>query len=297
MGSHASTLIRAAFANNPGAPQPSLEVQRKDWEAAAAQAELPPNTLIEPIMADGVACEWVRCGVVRQHHALLHLHGGGFNAGSCKTHRELAARLSLATHLPVLLVDYRLAPEHPFPAGLHDTIAVYRWLLDQGTQPADVVIAGDSAGANLALAALVQLRDNGASLPAAAALLSPMLDLTLSGPSTTTRAHLDPLVTQAALARAVNLYLGDHDPKDALASPVYADLQHLPPMLIQVGDHELLLSDALLLAERAQAAAVDVKLEVWPEMWHVWHAFAAQLPEGQAALDQVGAYVRGKLMH
>jgi acetyl esterase/lipase len=189
-------------------------------------------------------------------------------------------------------VDYRLAPEYPFPAAIEDVTKAYRWLIKSGTQPHQIIMGGDSSGGGLAMSTLLSLRDSGDPLPSAVILLSPWLDLALTGESLVSRAHLDPLVSQEGLRACAKHYIGDRDPKDPLISPLYADLHSLPPMLIHVGDHELLLSDAIRLADRAQAANVEVKLDVWPEMWHVWHAWAASLPEGQEALNQIGGYVR-----
>jgi acetyl esterase/lipase len=274
----------------------SLADERKSWEEGALQAPLPLNTVITPMSIEGVACEWVRVDQTDDKTVILYVHGGGFNAGSCKTHRELAALLSQASQVPVLLIDYRLAPEHPFPAGLEDVIRVYHWLLIHHTTSNRIVIGGDSAGAGLALSALVALRDAADDpLPAAGLFLSPWFDLTLSGETITSRAEVDPMVTQKALAHAVQLYIGSARPDDPLVSPLYADLKGLPPLLIQTGDHEILSGDAIRAAEKVKAADGEVELEIWPEMWHVWQSFAAQLPEGQQAIDRIGVFVQEKL--
>ena len=291
MPSQASKLIRATLVNDIEAINIPLEVQRREWEGSATQTLLPLDSIIAPLMAEDVACERISCSSVERDEVMFYLHGGGFTVGSCKTHRDLAARLSLTTGIPVLLVDYRLAPEYPFPAAIEDVTKAYRWLIKSGTQPHQIIMGGDSSGGGLAMSTLLSLRDNGDSLPSAVVLLSPWLDLALTGESLVSRAHLDPLVSQEGLRACAKHYIGDRDPKDSLISPLYADLHSLPPMLIHVGDHELLLSDAIRLADRAQAANVEVKLDVWPEMWHVWHAWAASLPEGQEALNQIGGYV------
>jgi epsilon-lactone hydrolase len=193
------------------------------------------------------------------------------------------------------LLDYRLAPEHPCPAALEDAVAGYRWLLERGVRPEQIVIGGDSSGGGLALATLVRLREQGVALPAAGVLLSPWVDLTIAGPSIQTRAAIDPLVSPESLRLAAGYYLGGADPRMTLASPLYADLRGLPPLLIQAGDHEVLLSDATRLAEQARAAGVDVTLDVWDEMWHVWQAWAEILPEGQQAIERIGAFIRRQL--
>ena len=192
----------------------------------------------------------------------------------------------------MLLVDYRLAPEHPFPAGVEDVVKVYQALLASGKSAAQVVIGGDSAGGGLAMSALLVLRAQNIPLPAAAILLSPWADLTVSGATIQTRAAVDPLVLESDLQSCAAQYIGTGEPSDPLASPVYADLQGLPLLLIHVGDHEVLLSDALRLAQNAHAARVAAELVVWEEMWHVFPAWAPTLPEAQQALDQIGASLR-----
>jgi monoterpene epsilon-lactone hydrolase len=201
-------------------------------------------------------------------------------------------RLSLATSMRVLGLNYRLAPEHPFPAAVDDVAAAYRWLLDSGIAPARIAIAGDSAGGGLALATTIATRDAGLPLPGAVVSLSPWVDLALTGASMDAKAGDDPIVSREMLLRWAKLYLGDHDARTPLASPLYASLHALPPLLIQVGASEVLLDDATRLAERASTGGVDTTLEVWPEMIHVWQAFAAILPEGRQAIARIGEFVR-----
>jgi uncharacterized repeat protein (TIGR03833 family) len=295
MPSAESKRIRTTLIKDEGSSEVPIEVQRRQWEESVAAVELPPGTVIEATSIAGVPGEWITRSEAARDHALLFLHGGGFTTGSCRTHRELAARLCSTTGWPILLVDYRLAPEDPFPAGLEDVVQVYRGLLTQGFPSDHLIIGGDSAGGGLALSSVLLLRDRGEPLPAAIVLLSPWLDLSLSGPTIESRAAIDPLVSRSALLACVRDYIGQHDPRDPLISPVFAQLHGLPPLLIQVGDHEVLLSDSTRLTEQAQAAGVDVTLEVWSEMWHVWHGWTATLPEGQAALERIGEYVRQTL--
>ena len=226
---------------------------------------------------------------------MLYLHGGGYIMGSLNTHRDMMGRISRAAQTRVLGLDYRLAPEHPFPAAVDDTVAGYRFLLDQGLPSARLAIAGDSAGGALTLAALVAGRDAGFPMPAAAVCLSPFLDLEGTGESITTRADVDPIATPEVIDVWAKAYLAGADPRTPLANPLYADLAGLPPLLIQVGDHEVLLDDSTRLAERAQAAGVQVKLEIWPEMIHRWHSYAAVLPEGQQAIEDIGAFLREQI--
>ena len=196
----------------------------------------------------------------------------------------------------MLNVDYRLAPEHPHPAAVDDAVAAYRWLTtDGGIAPERVVLCGDSAGGGLAVATLLALRDAGDPLPAGAALISPWTDLTFSGASHDTRLDVDPMCSRTSLSPSVEAYVGDGDPKAPLVSPAHADLAGLPPLLIHVGDHETLLDDSTMLAERAAAAGVDVELWVAPEMIHVWHVFAGMVPESDVALATLGRWIEARL--
>ncbi len=270
----------------------SIADRRAGEEAMAGQSPLPENVYVEEVTAVTVPALLIAAEGTRDERVILYLHGGGYCVGSPRTHRDFAWRLSAASAARVLLPDYRRAPEHPFPTAVDDAVAAYRWLLVEGIDPAHLVIAGDSAGGGLALAALVRLRDEGERLPAAAALLSPWVDLALTGNSLQSKAAEDPVLSPAQLQEFAELYLGDADPRTPLASPLYADLAGLPPLLIQAGGAEILLDDAVRLAERAEAAGVEVTLDVWPEMIHVWQGFAGFLPEGQTAVTKLGAFIR-----
>jgi acetyl esterase/lipase len=230
--------------------------------------------------------------------ALLYLHGGGYIIGNAQGYRVLAADLGRAAGMTVFAVDYRLAPEHPFPAAVEDAVAAYQALIARGFDPARIVLAGDSAGGGLALAALVALRDRGAALPAAALLISPWADLACEGVSIEAKAAEDPSLTARGLRAAAAHYVREADLKSPLASPVYSNLAGLPPLLIQVGSAEILFDDALRVARAAGAAGVSVRLEVWSNMVHVWHAFAFMLREGRRAIDAAGRFladhVRGR---
>ena len=272
-----------------------LEKQREvlDGMGAAAQPADGLEVTCRPLA--GLTTEWLRTPGCSSAHALLHLHGGGYVMGSCASHRALTSRIASACGVSAVLPEYRLAPEHPFPAALEDGVAAYRALLDEGLSPENIVMVGDSAGGGLTLTTLVALRDAGVPLPAAAVLLSPFTDLTSSGESLESRAALDPWLSPALLDPVIAHYVGDLDRRDPRVSPLFADLRGLPPMLVHVGDHEILLSDSTRLAERARAAGVDVELEIWPEVWHVWHLFAPALPDANDALAKIGAYVRSRL--
>jgi acetyl esterase/lipase len=204
-------------------------------------------------------------------------------------------RLAIEASIRILGLNYRLAPVHQFPAAVEDAAAAYRWLLKTGIEPARIAIAGDSAGAGLALAATITIREDGLPLPGAIVCLSPWVDLAVTGASMESKASEDPIVSREMLLGWAKLYLGGRDPRTPLASPLYADLQRIPPVLIQVGSTEVLLDDSIRLAERASVAGVETILEVWPAMIHVWHSFAAILPEGRQAIEGIGKFVRTHL--
>ena len=246
------------------------------------------------VQAGPVPAEWLIPPVAPADRALLYIHGGAWFMGSSRTHRGLVSHLAYLSGVRALSIDYRLAPEHPFPAGLEDCLAAYEWLLQSGMAPDKVVVAGDSAGGNLALALLIALRDAGRPLPAAAVVLSPATDLAGTGESYRTRRHLDPLFSQMGAHTIVPAYITDHDPRHPLISPLHADLHGLPPLLIHVGDHEMLLDDAVRFGERAVAAGVEATTVVWPGMFHVFQLFVF-LPEARRANAQIAAFIRARL--
>jgi epsilon-lactone hydrolase len=223
---------------------------------------------------------------------MLYLHGGGYYFCSPQTHRSLVFALARRTHARTFSLDYRLAPEHPFPAALDDALAAYRWLVADGVSPRTIVIAGDSAGGGLALATLLALRDAGDPLPAGGLLFSPWTDLAATGASITSNDGRDPMFVGAAVGRAARLYLADADPRNPWASPVYGRFDGLPPLLIQVGDTEVLLDDSTRVADEARAAGVTVELEIWPKMPHAFQMFAPFMPEANRALDHAARFVR-----
>ena len=261
------------------------------------QMAAPPEADIkcDPVSAGGVKAEWISAPGAVPGRAVLYLHGGGYVVGSIKTHRDLMGRVARAAKARVLGLDYRLAPEHPFPAAVDDSVAAYRWMLQQDLSPSRIAVAGDSAGGGLVVATLVAIRDAKLPMPAAGVCLSPWVDLEGIGESMKTRAHADPVVQREGLTQMAAAYLGGKDARTPLAAPLYADLKGLPPLLIQVGDAETLLDDSNRLAQRARAAGVEVKLEVWPEMIHVFQLFAGFLPEGQQAVDGIGQYLGQQL--
>lgn len=286
MASEALKTIVEQMKNRPAAG--SLEEMRAGFESMAAPA--PDDVMVTPTDADGVPGEWVAApnagtGVV------LYLHGGGYALGSPRTHREMASRISRASAARLLVIDYRLAPEHPFPAAVDDAVTAYRWLLAQGIAPENMAIAGDSAGGGLTLATLVRLRDEGDPLPACAVTLSAWTDLEGTGDSMTSRAQADPMIQKEGLAQMAMPYAGG-SLRHPHAAPLYAALHDLPPLLMQVGDAEVLLDDTTRVVERVRAADGQVEITIYPEMFHVFQIYAAMLPEGQQAIDEIGAFVK-----
>lgn len=268
---------------------------RDSLEAGASAMPLPDGVDVEAVDAAGVSCEWVRSPGARDERTIMYLHGGGYTIGSLLTHRRLVANLCEHAGARGLSVGYRLAPEHPFPAAVEDSVAAYRWLLQQGADPERIVIAGDSAGGGLAAATLVALRDEGVALPCGGALISPWTDLTMTAETYDTRAQCDPMIERESLSLSALAYLGRTDPKTPLASPLFADLSGLPPLAVHVGDFECLLDDSREFCARAEDAGVEVELWVAPEMIHVWHAFAGLVPESDAAVARLGQWIRRRL--
>ncbi len=275
--------------SQPQNPNASIEDRRAGMERISERVAA--DITCEKVSASGVDAEWIAAPGAAADRIILHLHGGGYVIGSINTHRAMVSRIARASNARALLIDYRLAPEHPFPAAVEDAIVAYKWLLAQGYKPARIVVAGDSAGGGLTLALLLAIRDANLPMPAGAVPISPWTDLEGTGESVRTRAARDVMVTQEDLAHSAKQYYGTHDPKDPLVSPVQANFRGLPPMLIHVGDAEILLDDATRVAKRAKLDGVDVELEVWDDMPHVWHVFAKILPEGQQAIDKIGKFV------
>ncbi len=270
----------------------NVEQFRIWYEELMSEFDLDDDITCERVGAGGVPAEWIYDPKAVDERVLLYLHGGGYMIGSMRTHRVPLSRLSRASGARVLGLEYRLAPENPFPAAVEDSVAAYRWLLSQGIEPKKIVIGGDSCGGGHTVATMVALRYLGEPLPAAGIMHSGWTDLANTGATFTTKAEEDPLIDRDMVENMAMAYLGDKDRKTPLASPFYADLQGLPPLLVQVGSAEVLLDDSINFAERAKAAGVDVTLEVWDDMPHVWQAFASFLPEGQQAIEHCGEFIR-----
>ena len=270
----------------------SVAAARAGWEATAARFPPASDLVFTPADANGVPVEWVAAPNADPDRVVLYFHGGGYVMGSIPSYRELAGRLSRASAARVLLVDYRLAPEHPFPAAVDDVVTVCRWLAGRFGGLRRVVFGGDSAGGGLTLAALVSLRDAREGLPAAAFCISASTDLAKTGDSIRARAHLDPIIQLPSTVAHAKRYLGENgDATNPLASPLYAPMHGLPPLMIMVGTHEMLYDDSTRVADKARLAGVDVTLEVAEEMVHIWPFFAAILPEGREAIERIGAFV------
>ena len=291
---HGIEGIRAHLATLPNMREQTVEEAREMYDKAKYVFALPEGVETAQHEIGGVPAEIVT-PPARGAGTFLYLHGGGYAIGSPVSHRHLVAALAVASRTRAVALDYRLAPENPFPAALDDALAGYRGLLDAGTAPGSIVIGGDSAGGGLTVATLLAIRDAGLPLPAAAVCISPWADLTNEAESYRTHAERDPLVFQEDIDRWGGAYLAGADPRTPLASPLHADLSGLPPLLIQVGSEEVLLDDSRLLAQRCKAAGGDATLEVWDDMIHVWHWFGEYLDEAAKAVDRIGEFVRDRL--
>jgi monoterpene epsilon-lactone hydrolase len=269
--------------------------RRKNMDARGIAYGLASDVKVETVSANGVAAEWTSTPNAARDAAILYVHGGGYVIGSLDSHRHLVAEAGRAANAVALALDYRLAPEHPFPAAVDDAVAGYRFLLAQGFKPERIAIGGDSAGGGLVVAAMVAIRDAGLAQPGCGWCLSPWIDMEGIGDSMESKSAADPMVQKIGLLEMARLYLSGADSHSPLAAPLYADLGGLGPLLIQVGAAETLLDDAIRLAQRAGAADVRVDLQVWPEMVHVWPLFHPELKAGKHAIDAAGAYIRQAL--
>ncbi|WP_339190503.1 alpha/beta hydrolase [Paenibacillus sp. FSL P2-0121] len=271
---------------------------RQEMAATAANMPSPTDVIVERVMIGTLSGEWIIPvkSASPADEVILYFHGGGFISGTCEFYRDLVTRIAKASGKKILVIEYRLAPEFTYPAANEDCIDAYLWLLANGYSAGNVVLGGDSVGASLVLMTLITLRDAGGELPAGAFLISPHTDLVhLDGESYLSRAEFDPTGSLKGNNRIIEFYLGARTELAPILSPLRLDLQGLPDLLVQVGDHEVLLSDATRLAERAQAADVHVELEIWENMWSVFHFLAYMLPEAQQAIANVGKFVRTRL--
>ena len=287
---------RAQVAAMADAPPPTIQQQRDAFEAEHGAVPPAVDCAIEPVDNGVIRGERIVPAGADRGKALLYHHGGGHAFGSSLSHRHLVSRLASAAGVVAYNMDYALAPERPFPAGLDDAMANWRFVQSEGFAPDSIIVGGESAGGNLTLALLAKLLGEHAGQPAGAYLLSPWLDLTQSSEAYDLRGPHDPMITRDALQMMAALYCGDTAPADPLISPLNADLAGLPPLLIQVGADEVLLGDSTRLAHRAALAGIDVTLRVWPEMVHAWPLFHHVLPTaGNAAIAEAGGWIASRL--
>lgn len=274
----------------------SLNVARlrqRMGKLAARFGEVPTDVRVTPVSIGRMAGEWIEPRGVQHHRVVLYLHGGGYVMGGLDTHRNMAARVALASSARALLIDYRLAPEHPFPAALEDTLAAYRYLLHQGLDPRGMAIVGDFSGGGLALAASIALKDHKAPLPGCLVAISPWTDLAFSGRTMLTNSARDALLSLPLLAYFAQNYMHGALPTNPLISPLYGNLKGLPPLLLHAGSNEVLRDDATRLSERALKAGVDVSVEVYEDMPHAFQLFEA-LPETAASMTRIGPFIKSR---
>ncbi len=287
--------LRLKLAERPDGATAAIFDLREEYDRAVEIFPLPDGVACEPGTLGGVPGEWLRPEGADPGRALLYFHGGGYVLGSTRSHRHMVAALAAGAGAHAFSADYRLAPEHPFPAAVEDGAAAWRGLLESGIDPGCAVIGGDSAGGGLTVATLVKARDDGLALPAGGLCISPWTDMTLEAATYASKADSDPMVKKDQIERWTGVYLGaDTDRRHPWASPLYADLEGLPPLLVQVGSEEVLLDDSVSLADAARRAGVEVQLTVADEMIHVWHWFDRLLDRAQDGLDEAAAFIRSR---
>jgi epsilon-lactone hydrolase len=269
--------------------------QRRQLRELLSAQPLSPEVTVTRAVLGGVPAAEITVDGIEPRHVVLYFHGGVYVLGDAFLAADLASQVGRRTRAKVISVDYRLAPEHPYPAAVDDALAAYEALLQGGTAPSDIAFAGESAGGGLAIATLVNARDHGLPLPAAAFVMSPYADLTLAGPTMETRREADPLLSRENLQPRVTDYTAGQDAALGLISPIFADLSGLPPLIIQAGTHEVLLDDAIRLARQAATADVEVTLDITPGVPHVFQAYYPILDEAAAALDRAGQFLSAHL--
>ena len=289
--------LRAKLTARPRSPD--YRQRRKDIDARGREYGVAADVVVEPVSIGDLRAEWLSTPGADRNSAILYLHGGGYVIGSLDSHRHLVAEAGRAARSWGLSLDYRLAPEHPFPAAVDDALAAYRFLLARGIPPGHIAIAiaGDSAGGGLVVAAMLAIREAGLAQPACGWCISPWVDMEAIGDTMESKAAADPTVQKAGILDMARMYLNGVDPRSPLAAPIYADLSGLAPLLIQVGAAETLLDDAIRLAKVAGSADVRVDLQIWPEMIHVWHLFHPELSAGRRAIEEGGAWVHAQMSH
>ena len=285
------TILRATFKNKKLS---IAELRANGVKNSKMLGEVSKNITVEKINMEGIQAEWLIpfSSSTRSEKVILYLHGGGYVTGSIEDHRMMCGLLANATGTKVLIPEYRLAPEHPFPAALDDALKVYQWLLDQGYSSANMIIAGDSAGGGLSIATVLALKEKSGSLPAAVVCLSPWADLALTGQSHTTKAKAEAILNKDVLHEWALCYTDESNLTNPLVSPIHGDFHGFPPLLIQVGSEEILLDDSTLLVEKAKSAGVHVTLKIWDGMWHVWQALGDLIPENKKTFEEIGQFVQ-----
>ena len=286
--------ISSAYVRRVDIANANFEKIRRLWDRLGGLMITAFGVRVEQDEINGLYAEWLTPKDHMDGKLLLYLHGGGYVVGGCDMHRQMVSHIARAGRIRTLLPEYRLSPEHKYPAAIDDAVAVYRTLLEMGIKAEDIVFAGDSAGGGLTIATMLALRDAGDPLPAAAVLLSPFLDATGSGDSMRTRLEKDPWFQPEDLPVIADYYCEPHQRRFPLVSPVFANIEGLSPMFIQVGDDEILLSDSERIADACLAAGIDVELEAWPGMWHVFQMFIGKMPESRQAIDKMGAYIQSR---
>lgn len=290
--SHILTAIFRHLKNRPVIDDAGIQSYREFLEKGAAVFKPDGAMHIEPMMVKGMDARWISPKGLYPKRVIFYVHGGGFIAGSVVSHQDLASRIAKACQANLLIFNYRLAPEHPFPQGLLDVKAAYEWLVCQYQNRAGIILMGDSAGGGLALSLISGLLKDRVCLPSCLVLLSPWADLECKNPSHSKNQDKDPMLSTGVLKKTAALYSAGADLADPLISPVNSDFSGLPPTLIQTGENEVLLDDSILLAQKFKAAGSVTELEIWEGMFHVWHYFAKYLPEARMAIDKIASFVR-----
>jgi len=267
------------------------ELRAQDASAAKFMGHLPKDVKVENININGIDAAWIRPSDANRKKVILHLHGGGYVTGSIASYLRMCILMAQTLKMNVLLPAYRLAPEHPFPAAIDDVLKIYRWLLEQGHQSKDIIISGDSAGGGLCVASVIALRDHEDALPAAVVCMSPWTDLTMRGQSHMTKSKSEAMLTADALREWALSYTDEQNLSNPLVSPIFANFHRFLPLLIQVSSDEVLLDDAVALAEKAKADGVDVTLKVWDGLWHVWQVLGDAIPESRMAFEEIRQFV------
>ena len=282
--------ILDAKRKNPYTENKTINQLRKETETAGTLIPLPENIKYKSVVAGNVNSEWITCGEVNENRIFMFMHGGGYYRGSIAAARGTVARISAEAKVKCLSINYRLAPEHPFPAAIDDTYSAYKWLINEGTSPKQIIVSGQSAGGGLCLALLLKIKENNFFQPLGAVALSPWTDLSQTGKTMVTNEKIDPVISKQYLDRFAKLYFPNSYKMSYLASPIIGELSGLPDMLIQVGSAETMLDDSKRFFEKAKKANVNAKLEIWEDMFHGWHANAHILKDAEDSIKSIGKF-------